>query len=158
MCQKLYLNCTEYHSSNFQHDTTIYHLTLMRATSGSLARCGGGGRHPPYLSWLWSKYWPKNHVSLRAGINSNSFCPFSEFFFQNLQKNWRKLKTYQKLLKMSENSKFCNFWAISTCNTSKESIFHIQLYTFTYMPLIIGPMKMKSLRKSMIDLNKAKRL
>ena len=23
-------------------------------------------------------------------------------------------------------SKFCNFWAISTCNTSKESIFHIE--------------------------------
>ena len=84
-------------------------LTLMRATSGSLARCRGGGCHPPYLSWLWSKFWPKNHVSLRAGINSNSFGLFSEFFFQNSQKNWRKLKTYQKLLKMSENSKFCNF-------------------------------------------------
>ena len=28
---------------------------------------------------------------------------------------------------MSENSKFGNFGAISTCNTSKESIFHIEL-------------------------------
>ena len=28
---------------------------------------------------------------------------------------------------MSEISKFCNFWAISTCNTSKKSIFHIEL-------------------------------
>ena len=27
---------------------------------------------------------------------------------------------------MSENSKFGNFWAISTCNTSKERIFHIE--------------------------------
>ena len=27
-------------------------------------------------------------------------------------------------------SKFCNFWAISTCNTSKESIFHIE-FNFT---------------------------
>ena len=27
---------------------------------------------------------------------------------------------------MGENSKFCNFWAISTCYTSKESIFHIE--------------------------------
>ena len=27
---------------------------------------------------------------------------------------------------MSEISKFFNFWAISTCNTSKESIFHIE--------------------------------
>ena len=103
-----------------------YHLTLMRATSGSLVRCRGGGCHPPYLSWLWSNFWPKNQVSLQAGINSNSFGWFSEFFFQNSQKNWRKLKTYKKLLKMSKNSKFCNFWAISTCNTSKESIFHIE--------------------------------
>ena len=31
---------------------------------------------------------------------------------------------------MSENSKFCNFWAISTCNTSKESIFLIE-FNFT---------------------------
>ena len=54
---------------------------------------------PPYLSWLWSKFWPKNYVSLKVGINSNSFGPFSEFFFQKLQKSWRKLKTYQKLLK-----------------------------------------------------------
>ena len=96
----------------------------MRATSGSLARCRG--RHPHYLSWLWSKFWPQNQVSLQAGINTNSFVPISDFFFQNSQKNWQKLKTYQKLLKMSENSKFCNFWAISTCNTSKESIFHIE--------------------------------
>ena len=91
---------------------------------------GGGWLPPPYLSWLWSKFWPKNHVSLKAGIISNSFGLFSEFFFQNSQKNWRKLKTYQKLLKMSENSKFCNFWAISTCNTSKESIFLIE-FNFT---------------------------
>ena len=97
----------------------------MRATSGSLTRCGGGG-HPPYLSWLWSKFWPQNHVSLKAGINYNSFGPFPEFFFQKSQKNWQKSKTYQKLLKMSENSKFFNFWAISTCNTSKESIFLIE--------------------------------
>ena len=27
---------------------------------------------------------------------------------------------------MGKNSKFCNFWAISTCYTSKESIFHIE--------------------------------
>ena len=27
---------------------------------------------------------------------------------------------------MSKNSKFCNFWDILTCYTSKESIFHIK--------------------------------
>ena len=31
---------------------------------------------------------------------------------------------------MSKNSKFCNFWAISTCNTSEESIFRIE-FNFT---------------------------
>ena len=67
-------------------------LTLMSATSGSLARCGGG-RHLPYLSWLWSKFWPKNHVSLKAGINSNSFGHFSEFFFQKSQKNGKNCKS-----------------------------------------------------------------
>ena len=63
-----------------------------------LSGLGGGG-----LSWLWSKFLLKNHVSLKAGINSNSFGPFSEIFFQKSQKNWKKSKTYQKLLKMSEN-------------------------------------------------------
>ena len=47
-------------------------------------------------------------------------------FFQKLPQNWWKLKTHQKSVKMSKISKFCDFWAISTCNTSKESIFHIE--------------------------------
>ena len=51
---------------------------------------------------------------------------FSEFFFQKSQKNGENCKSIKKLLKMSENSKFCNFWAISACNTSKESTFHIE--------------------------------
>ena len=76
-------------------------LTLMRVMSVALpgAGEGGGWPPPPYLSWLWSKFWPQNHVSLKAGINYNSFGPFSEFFFQKSQKNWRKLKTYQKVAK-----------------------------------------------------------
>ena len=45
-------------------------------------------REPPYLSWLWIKFLLKNHVSPKAGINSNSFGSFSEYFFQKLQKNW----------------------------------------------------------------------
>ena len=115
----------------------------MRATSGSLARCGGGGgRHPPYLSWLWSKFWPKNHVSLKAGINYNSFGPFPEFFFQKSQKNGKNWKPTKKLLKMSENSKFCNFWAISTCNTSKESIFLIE-FNFTQKKYDLFEKKLK---------------
>ena len=60
---------------------------------------GGGSGSPPYLSWLWSKFLLKNHVSPKAGINSNSFGPFSEYFFQKSQKNWRKLEIYQKIAK-----------------------------------------------------------
>ena len=48
---------------------------------------GGGSGSPPLLSWLWSKILLKNHVSLRAGINSNSFGPFLEIFLKNHQKN-----------------------------------------------------------------------
>ena len=52
--------------------------------------------------------------------------PFWKFFSKitkKIRENWKSIK---KWLNMSEISKFCNFWAISTCNTSKESIFHIQ--------------------------------
>ena len=52
--------------------------------------------------------------------------PFWNFFSKitkKISENWKSIK---KWLKMSEISKFCNFWAISTCNTSKESIFHIE--------------------------------
>ena len=114
----------------------------MRATSGSLARCGGGWPPPPYLSWLWSNFWPKNQVSLLAGINSNSFGWFSEFFFQIHRKIGENWKPTKKLLKMSENSKFCNFWAISTCNTSKESIFLIE-FNFTQKKYDLFEKKLK---------------
>ena len=56
--------------------------------------------------------------------------PFQNFFPKNYQKNGKNWKYIKKLLKMSENSKFGDFWAISTCNTSKESIFHIE-FNFT---------------------------
>ena len=55
---------------------------------------------------------------------------FQNFFSKNYQKNGKNWKSTKKLLKMSENSKFGNFWAISTCNTSKESIFLIE-FSFT---------------------------
>ena len=53
-------------------------------------------------------------------------------FFQNilsitLQKINENWKYTEKLLKMSESLKSCNFWAISTCNTSKKCIFYIEL-------------------------------
>ena len=65
----------------------------------ALSGWGGLREPPPLLSWLWSKFLLKNHVSPKAGINSNSFGPFSEYFFQKSQKNWRKLEIYQKIAK-----------------------------------------------------------
>ena len=55
-----------------------YHLTLMRS--------------PPYISWPWNQFWLKSIVSLKAGINSNSFGSFLGFFSKNHQKNANKLK------------------------------------------------------------------
>ena len=52
--------------------------------------------------------------------------PFQNFFSKITKKIGENSKSIKKLLKMSEISKFFNFWAISTCNTSKESIFHIE--------------------------------
>ena len=69
----------------------------------ALPGLGGGSGSPPLLSWLWSKFLLKNHVSLKAGINSNSFGPFLEFFFKNHQKNQRKLKIHQKMAKNERN-------------------------------------------------------
>ena len=69
----------------------------------ALPGLGGGSGSPPLLSWLWSKFLLKNHVSLKAGINSNSFGPFLEIFFKNHQKNRRKLKIHQKMAKYERN-------------------------------------------------------
>ena len=52
--------------------------------------------------------------------------PFWKYFpkiTKKIDEYWNFVK---KWLNMSKISKFCNFWAISTCNTSKESIFHIE--------------------------------
>ena len=75
-------------------------LTLASVKSQRAHQVGGGLLEaPPLLSWLWSKFLLKNHVSLKASINSNSFGPFLEFFFKNHQKNRQKLKIHQKMAK-----------------------------------------------------------
>ena len=58
--------------------------------------------------------------------NSNSFDLFLEIFSMYHQKNGENWKYPQKSESMSKHSKFCNNWAITTCYTSKESIFHIK--------------------------------
>ena len=100
----------------------------MRRLRG-LARCGGEGEgllEPPLFILALELNLPKNHVSLKDGFNSNSFDPFSGFFFHKSPKNRKNWKSSEKLLKMGEIFKICNFWAISTCNTSKKRIFHIE--------------------------------
>ena len=54
---------------------------------------------------------------------------FWKFVSKITKKNGENWKFIKKWLNMSKISKFCNFWAISTCNTSKERIFHIE-FTF----------------------------
>ena len=49
-------------------------------TDKALPGPGGAPRAPAHLSLLWSKFLLKNHVSPKAGINSNSFDPFSVCF------------------------------------------------------------------------------
>ena len=93
-----------------------------------IARTEGGSRSPtPLLSWLWSKFWLKNHVSLKADINFKIFGPFLEIVFKNHKKKSAEIKrAIKKWLNICEIFKFCNFWGISTCNTTKESIFHMK--------------------------------
>ena len=81
-------------------------LTLTSLTSERACQVGGGGLRgppPPLLSWLWSNFLLKNYVSLKGGINYNSFGPFFEFFLKNHQKNQRKLKIHQKMAKYERN-------------------------------------------------------
>ena len=92
---------------NFCKDYLILWLSKLNPNQfdvwEGLSGLGGGSRSPPLLSWLWSKFLLKNHVSLKAGINSNSFGPFLEFFFKNHQKNRRILKIHQKMAKYERN-------------------------------------------------------
>ena len=78
-------------------------LTLIRLTSERPCQDWGGLQEPPLLSWLWSKFLLKNHVSLKAGINSNLFGPFLEIFLQKLPKNWQKMKIHQTMAKYEQN-------------------------------------------------------
>ena len=83
-------------------------------------------------------------VSPKADINFNSFGPFPEFFFQKSPKKWRKLKIYERIAKNERKFRFCIFWAISTCNTSKESIFHIE-FNFTQEKYDLFEKKLKKI-------------
>ena len=85
----------------------------------------GGPWGPPHLSWIWRYQKLKNHVPTNVGINSNSFDSFLEKKFLGSSKKMAKLKDMLKNQKTwAKIPNFLIFWAISTCYTSKESIFH----------------------------------
>ena len=69
----------------------------------------------------------KNHVFLKADINSNSFGSFSEFFFKKLQKNCRKLKIYQKLLKNERKFQIWQFLSYFNMQYLKRKDFSIRI-------------------------------
>ena len=96
-------------------------LALIRVTSG----------RPCHLFWLWSQFLLKNHVSLKVGINSTSFGPFQEFFFQKSPKKWRKLKIYQKIAKNKRKFRILYFLSYFNMQYLKRKHFshRIQFHT-----------------------------
>ena len=71
--------------------------------SGSLARCEGGAAAP--LSILaMEQILAQKSCFPKAGINFNSFGPFSEFFFsknhKNIDENWKPTKNCKKWAKI----------------------------------------------------------
>ena len=98
----------------------------MRRLRG-LARCGGGapGAPPIYLG-SGAKFSPKIMFPWKVASIPTHLTLFQNFFSitpPKISENW---KSNEKSLKMGEIFKICNFWAISTCNTSKKRIFHIE--------------------------------
>ena len=106
-------------------------LTLIRLTSERPCQDRGGapGAPPIYLG-SGANFCSKIMFPQKLASIPTHLAPFQNIFSKNHKKIGENWKSIKKLLKMSENSKICNFWAISTCNTSKESIFHIE-FNFT---------------------------
>ena len=106
-------------------------LTLIRLTSKRPCqdREGASGDPPIYLG-SGANFCSKIMFPQKLASIPTHLAPFQNIFSKNHKKIGKNWKSIKKLLKMSENSKICNFWAISTCNTSKESIFHIE-FNFT---------------------------
>ena len=86
---------------------------------------GAPGAPPIYLGSR-AKFSQKIMFPWKVGSIPTHLVPFWKFFSKITKKMGENWKSIKKWLNMSEISKFCNFWAISTCNTSKESIFHIE--------------------------------
>ena len=76
---------------------------------------GSGAKFSPQMMFPWKVASIQTHLILFQNIFSITQ--------QKISENW---KSTDKSLKMSEIFKICTFWAISTCNTSKKTHFHIE--------------------------------
>ena len=92
----------------------------------ALPGAGGGSRSPPIYLGSGAKFSPKIMFPWKVASIPTHLTLFQNFFSitpPKISENW---KSSEKSLKMGEIFKICNFWAISTCNTSKKRIFHIE--------------------------------
>ena len=102
-------------------------LTLIRLTSERPCQdWGGAPEAPPCYLGSGANFCSKIMFPQRLASIPTHLAPFWKFFSKITKKISDYRKSIKKWLNMSNISKFCNFWAISTCNTSKESIFHIE--------------------------------
>ena len=95
-------------------------------TSDRASQVGWGLLEPPIYLGSRAKFSPKLMFPWKVASIPTHLTLFQNFFSitpQKISKNWNST---EKSLKMSEISKICDFWAISTCNTSKKRIFHME--------------------------------
>ena len=102
-------------------------LTLISVTSERPCQVRGGapGAPPIYLG-SGAKFSPKIMFPWKVPSIPTHLTLFQNFFSITPPKNSENWNSTEKLLKMVKIFKICNFWAISTCNTSKKRIFHIE--------------------------------
>ena len=102
-------------------------LTLISATSERPCQVRGGapGAPPIYLG-SGAKFSPKIMFPWKVASIPTHLTLFQNFFSITPPKTSKNWESSEKSLKMGEIFKICNFWAISTCNTSKKRIFHIE--------------------------------
>ena len=97
----------------------------MRRLRG-LARCGGAPGAPFIYLGSGAKFSPKIMFPWKVASIPTHLTLFQNFFSITPPKTSKNWESSEKSLKMGEIFKICNFWAISTCNTSKKRIFHIE--------------------------------
>ena len=87
-------------------------LILMRAPSEMPCQSRDRGTlqaPPPSILALGQNFAKNSYVPQKGDINFNSFHPFLEKKSMDLQKIKKNLNIYIQILKIRENSKFCNF-------------------------------------------------